>query len=172
MLFTAAPSQRHDHTPVTSCVSPPTMGKKREALSSICCSPSAGRSFPKRNVPSSVNAFAHAAASMESEHDSVTDPCYPCCRFTSLRSPVAHSNEAGERAIEDTHGLRRQVHGQEAVCLEQVVFAAFVDDPNVPVLLRLLVGKDPIDLVQFEGCRIAGVVDADRETRSCRPRHD
>ena len=77
------------------------------------------------------------------------------------------SPEPGERAIEDAHGLRRQVHGQEAVCLEQVVFAAFVDDPNVPFPLRFLVGKDPIDLVQLKGRRIAGVVDAlDRETRS------
>ncbi len=45
---------------------------------------------------------------------------------------------------------RRDFNGDEAIRSEEVVLAAFVDDPQVALSLGLIVSQDCVDLVALE----------------------
>jgi hypothetical protein len=57
---------------------------------------------------------------------------------------------AREGSVEDAYDAGWEVDQQKSVGLVQVVLAAFVDHPEIPVTFRLSVGENAIDLVQFQ----------------------
>jgi hypothetical protein len=55
--------------------------------------------------------------------------------------------------------------GDKTVGAKQVIFAALVNDPQVPIALRIRVGDDRVNLVEFQGGIVPRVVNADNEPR-------
>src|SRR5436853_7825898 len=64
------------------------------------------------------------------------------------------------------HGLRRLNLDKALGCIK-VVLAAFIDDADIGVGCGFFVGDNAVDLVQFQRCWIAAVVNADGEGRAC-----
>jgi len=58
---------------------------------------------------------------------------------------------------------RRNVDRDEAIRREQVILTALVDDAEIAIPRRILVGQDDVDLVALERDLVAAVVDADSE---------
>jgi hypothetical protein len=59
------------------------------------------------------------------------------------------------------------VDGEETSSGITVVFAAFVDDPEIPMPLRLLIGDHSVQLANLERRLVALVFDAHREPCPC-----
>ena len=58
---------------------------------------------------------------------------------------------------------RGNFYGHETIRGEQVILAAFIDDPQVAVALGVFIRQDGVNLVALEGCLVAVIPNADGE---------
>lgn len=58
----------------------------------------------------------------------------------------------------DLPSIRGEVDYDEAIPGKDVIFTALVDDPEIAILLDVRVRQHPIDLVNFQGRGVLGVV--------------